>query len=120
MSRAEKVAQAIKKEVGNIIHDELGDPRLGFITIMRVELTRDLQLARIYFSVMGSQEQKDKAQDALDSASGFVRRLIGQRLKLRLTPEITFKLDKSVDYSMDIAEKIERIKNEFKKDGRAD
>ncbi len=112
MSRVEKVAQAIKKEVGSIIHDELGDPRLGFITIMRVEITRDLQLARIYFSVMGNQEQKDKAREALESASGFIRRLIGRRLKLRLTPEIVFKLDKSVEYSIDIAEKLERIKND--------
>lgn len=114
-TRIERVAQAIKKEVGNIIHDELNDPRFGFLTIMRVEVAKDLRFAKIYFSVMGSEEQKKKAQDALGSALGLIRHLVGERLKLRYTPEIVFKLDNSVEYSIDIAAKIEKIKNELKK-----
>lgn len=120
MARTERVAQAIKKEISKIIHDELSDPRLGFITIMGVEVTRDLRLAKIYFSVMGSQEQKDKAKEAVLSATGFIRRLIGQRLKLRFVPEIVFRLDDSVEYSFDMAKKIERIKDELTKGARAD
>lgn len=119
MSRPQKVAQAIKKEVSNIIHDELSDPRLGFITVMRVEVTKDLRLVRIYFSVMGTEEKKKKAEEGIDSALGFIRRLIGERLKLRYTPEISFKLDNSVEYSIDIAAKIDRIKDELKKSSRA-
>lgn len=117
MSRIERVAHEIKKEMGAIVQNELGDPRVGFITIMRVEITKDLQLAKVYFSVMGNDQQKRKAQEGLESAKGFIRRLIGQRLKLRLTPEIIFKLDSSVEYSIDIAEKIERIKDELTKGG---
>lgn len=117
MSRIERVAHEIKKEMGAIVQNELGDPRVGFITIMRVEITKDLQLAKVYFSVMGNDQQKVKAQEGLESAKGFIRRLIGQRLKLRLTPEIIFKLDSSVEYSIDIAEKIERIKDELTKGG---
>ena len=64
---------------------------------------------------MGSPEQKLKAGEALESASGFIRRLIGDRLRLRVTPVVTFKLDNSVDYSIQIAEKIERVKDELKK-----
>lgn len=116
MGRMEKVANAIKEEAGNIIQNELKDPRLGFITVMRVELTKDLQLARIYCSVMGSEDKKDKAMEGLESARGFIRRLLSERLKLRLSPELVFKLDKSVDYSIEISEAIERIKNESKKD----
>ena len=118
MSRVEKVAEAIKKEVSSIVHDELKDPRLGFVTIMCVDLTKDLQLARIYFSVMGSDRQKKNAEQGMNSASGFIRRLIGERLKLRYTPQISFKLDDSVEYSFDIAAKIERIKDELKKNSR--
>lgn len=115
MSRIDKVAQAIKKEMGSIIHDELNDPRLGFITILRVDLTKDLRLVKIYFSVMGSQKQKDKAGEGLESASGFIRKRLGEHLKLRFVPEIIFKLDESVEYSIAISEKIERLKNESKK-----
>ena len=117
MNRIERVAHEIKKEMGTIVQNELGDPRVGFITIMRVEITKDLQLAKVYFSVMGNDQQKRKAEEALESAKGFIRRLIGQRLKLRLTPEIIFKLDSSVEYSIAIAEKIERIKDELTKGG---
>ena len=120
MSRTEKVGQEIKKEISTIIQNELSDPRLGFITIMGVEITKDLQIAKVYFSVMGTDQQKEKASQGLASAAGFIRRLIGERLKLRLTPEIVFKIDNSVSYSIDIAQKIERIKDELKKNNRTD
>ena len=120
MSRIEKVSEAIKQEVSKIIHDELRDPRLGFITVMQVEVTKDLRIARVFYSVMGSPEQKLKAGEALESASGFIRRLIGERLNLRVTPEVIFKLDNSVDYSIEIAEKIERVKDELKKGRKPD
>ena len=120
MGRVEKVANAIKEETGSIIQNELRDPRLGFITVMRVELTKDLQLARIYCSVMGGEDKKDKAMEGLESARGFIRRLLSERLKLRLSPELVFKLDKSVDCSIEISETIERIKNESKKGRGAD
>jgi len=112
MPRYEKVAEAIKKEVSSIIHDELKDPRLGFVTIIKVELTHDLQSARIYYSVLGKEEDRQKTRDALDSALGFVRRLIGQRIKLRFVPEIFFKEDLSGEYSVRIDEIIEEIKKE--------
>ncbi len=120
MSRIEKVSEAIKQEVSKIIHDELRDPRLGFITVMGVEVTKDLQIAKIFYSVMGSPEQKLKCAQALGSALGFIRRLIGERLNLRVTPEVIFKLDNSVDYSIEIADKIERVKNELQKGRKPD
>lgn len=112
MARYEKVAEAIKKEVSNIIHGELNDPRLGFITITGVELTADLRYAKIFFSVLGKREDYKRTQKALNSALGFIRRLIAQRIKLRLVPEIVFKEDKSSEYNIKIQEILNEIKEQ--------
>ena len=95
MSRADRVAEEIKHEVGNILLEEVRDPRLGFTTITRVELTPDLRFARIFFSVYGDEKQWKDTQDALEHAAGFIRRVLGQRLNLRFVPEIVFKIDHS-------------------------
>lgn len=109
MSRQDKVGEALKREIGSIIHDELKDPRLGFITITRVELTPDLRYAKVFFSVLGKDEEYKKTKEALDSALGFIRRLIAQRISLRFTPEIAFKEDRSVEYSIKIQEILDEI-----------
>lgn len=110
MSRQEKVGEAIKKEVSIIIHDELKDPRLGFVTITGVEVTPDLRQAKISFSVLGKEEDYKKTKEALASALGFIRRLIAQRIRLRFAPEIIFKEDRSSEYSIRIQEVLEEIK----------
>ncbi len=122
MPRYQRVAQAIKEEVSNIIHDELKDPRLGFITVTEVELTEDLRFAKIFFSVLGTKEEQKKSKKALDSALGFVRKLIGERIRLRFVPEIIFKEDKSSEYSSNIQRVLDEIKedDEHRKDNRED
>ncbi len=110
MARPERVAQAIKKEIGSILQHELKDPRLGFVTITNVELTADLRCAKVFFSVLGKEEEAKKTKAALDSALGFIRCLIAQRIKLRLTPEISFREDKSAEYSIRIQEVLDEIK----------
>jgi len=110
MKRCEKVAQEIKKEVSKIIHDELKDPRLGFVTITRVELTDDLRFAKIFFSVLGEDEVRKKTSEALASALGFVRKLVSERIKLRFSPDMVFKEDRSSEYSMHIEEIINELK----------
>ena len=109
MSRYERVAEAIKKEVSIIVHDELRDPRLGFVTITGVELTQDLRYAKIFFSVLGGDQDYKRTKEALDSALGFIRRLIAQRIRLRLAPEIVFKEDRSSEYSIKIQEVLDEI-----------
>jgi len=111
MARHEKVAETLKEEISNIIQYELKDPRLGFITITRVELTQDLRYAKVFFSVLGKEEDYQKSKVALDSALGFIRRLIAQRVKLQFVPEIVFKEDRSSEYSIRIEEILEEIKN---------
>ncbi len=110
MSRQDRVTEAIRKEASLIIHDELNDPRLGFVTITRVEMTPDLRFAKIFFSVLGKDEDYKKTKAALDSASGFIRKLIAERINLRLAPEIAFYEDRSSEYSVRIEEVLNQIK----------
>ena len=114
MGRIDKINQAIRKEIGNIVQFELKDPRLEFITITQVEVTKDLQHAKVYFSFLGDASKMSEIQKGLNSARGFVRKLVGQRVKLRYTPEIDFIFDESIEYSIHIDQTIERIKNELK------
>lgn len=120
MARYEKVAQAIKEEVSSIIHEELKDPRLGFVTITRVDLTKDLRFAKIFFGVLGGDTDLKKTKAALDSSLGFIRRLVAQRLQLRFATEIAFKEDRSSEYSVRIQEVLDEIKeqDESKKTSR--
>lgn len=122
MARNERVAQALKKEISSIIHDELKDPRLGFVTIIRVDLTQDLRSAKIFFSVLGKQEDYQKTKQALDSSLGFIRRLIARRVRLRFTPELMFREDHSSEYSVEIEKILNEIKeqDEPKKDSGRD
>ena len=110
MARRDRITEAIRKEVSLIIHEELKDPRLGFVTVIKVELTPDLRLAKIFYSVLGKEEEHKKTKEALDSALGFIRRLIAQRINLRFAPEIVFKEDRSGEYSV----RIEEVLNELK------
>lgn len=110
MSRQERVSVAIKKEVSLIIHDKLKDPRIGFVTITGVEVSKDFRNAKVFFSVLGGEEDYKKTQDALDSASGLVRSLVADRLAMRFAPEIIFRPDRSSEYSVRIEEVLNEIK----------
>ena len=116
MSRIERVNQMIKEEIGQIIQREVKDPRLNFVTITHVEVTRDLQDAKVYFSILGGQAKVPGVKEGLDSARGFIRRLVGQRVKMRYVPEINFIFDRSLEYGIHIEEAIERMKDDLKSD----
>lgn len=120
MSRQDKVAEAIRKEASLIIHEELKDPRLGFVTVTKVELTPDLRFAKIFYSVLGKEMERKKTKEALDSASGFIRKILCQRIKLKFAPEIVFCEDKSSEYSVRIQELLDQLKeqDESKKNNR--
>ena len=112
MDRIDRINQALKEEISNILQFELKDPRLEFVSITRVAASRNLQYAKVYFSVLGDELKARAVQEGLDSASGFIRRLVGKSVRLRYTPEIAFIWDKSIQYSIEIEEKIEELKNE--------
>lgn len=116
MPRRERVEEAIKQEVGSIMQNELKDPRIGFATVTRVEMSADLKYAKIFVSVLGKQDNDKSTFTALEKAKGYIRRLIAQRLQLRFVPELSFREDNSAEYSVYIAQKIDELKNEEKPD----
>lgn len=113
--RPERVAEAIKKEVADLIRNEIKDPRIGFVTITGVEVTRDLSYAKVFISVMGSEEQRKESLSALQKAAGYMRSEIGRRIKVRHAPELLFKLDTSLDHGTRIMELLHEIKNDEEK-----
>lgn len=112
--RPERVQEALRQEVSRIVQGGLRDPRIGFITITRVDLTRDLRYARIYFSVLGESRDKQKALKGLNNARGYIKSLISDRIKLRFMPDIEFKIDESMDHAKHIYDILENLKKEKK------
>ena len=110
--RVEKLQELIKQEVSDIIFNELKDPRIGFVTVTSVVCTEDLREAKIYVSVMGDEKKVRDTLYGLNSSLGFVRREVGRRIRLRFTPEISFALDTSLNYS----DHIQRLLNEIHED----
>lgn len=95
--RAEKVEQFIKEELSEILRREVKDPRIGFVSVTDVEVSVDLRHARVFVSVLGDEDAKTETMAGLESALGYIRRELGQRLQMRYTPDITFKLDESIE-----------------------
>lgn len=110
--RANRVAEQMKKELGDIITRKLKDPRVGFVTVTAVEVTGDLQQATVYISTLGDEKEREETLNALIKATGFIRTEIGQRIRLRRTPEITFEFDTSIEYGNKIETLLRSLKEE--------
>jgi len=109
VKRSDKVAEAIHKLVSELLIKGLKDPRIGFVTITGVKLTGDLRQATIYFTVVGSDEDKKASEAGLNSARGFIKKELGQALMMRFTPDIHFKYDTSVEYGYHIESILKEI-----------
>ncbi|WP_445594025.1 30S ribosome-binding factor RbfA [Bacillus velezensis] len=96
--RANRVGEQMKKELGDIISRKLKDPRIGFLTVTDVRVSGDLQIAKVYISVLGGEKKKEEALKGLAKAKGFIRSEIGSRIRLRKTPELEFEFDESIEY----------------------
>ncbi len=115
--RTGRLAETIKKEVSDILRNNVKDPRVGFVTITDVEVSGDKRHAKVYFSVMGDQQDRKSTQRALSSASGFIRNELGQRLTLRYTPELEFYLDESLDEGIKIQQLLQKVHESDKERG---
>jgi ribosome-binding factor A len=102
--RDKRVADAIKEAVAQIVVNELSDPRIGFVTVTRCNVTRDLKLATVYFSILGKEEDRAESLKHLEHALPYVRRRLAQEVKLRYLPELKFKLDEVLAQEMRISE----------------
>lgn len=110
-SRPDRVGQEIQAALGEVIARGLmRDPRIGFITITGVKVSPDLRTAQVFYSMLGTPEQKKDTQAGLDAAKGFLRREVTQRVQLRVSPEVFFRFDASVGEG----DKIERLLREVK------
>jgi ribosome-binding factor A len=107
--RLERVAGEIRAEVARIVGGELKDPRLGFVTVTRVAVSPDLHSARVYVGVLGDESVRRRGLDALQHAAGFIRRAVGQRLRLRYTPEIRFAYDEGLDATERVARLLDEM-----------
>ena len=118
-TRTERLAQQLQQEIALIIHQELKDPRLGFVTIIRVELSKDLSHAKVLFSCLGDDAARTSSQDALDHSVGFIHSLIKKRFRLKIIPALVFRYDESIAGSLAISETLDHLKQPPKNEERA-
>ena len=108
--RPERLAEAIKKEISELLREELKDPRIGFASITSVEVSRDLRYANVFVSVLGESEQQKITVETLQGAQGFIRGELGKRIRLRYTPEINFTLDQSISHGSRIIALMKKVR----------
>jgi len=110
--RPKRVADMIKNEVALLLLRKVKDPRLVNVSIVAVEVTRDLRKAIIYYSVLGDEQQVNNAAEGLVRAKGFIRSHLARELGMRATPDLVFKLDLSMVYQQDMERLLKEIKTD--------
>jgi len=109
-ARSDRVSGLIQKVLSEILKRDIGDPRLKMATITEVEVSRDLKLARIYFTAPGGRQEKDAAIKGFNSARGFIKRILAHEIDLKYMPDIKFFYDDSLEYGAHIDELIKSTK----------
>lgn len=117
-TRAERLAQQLQQEIALLIHQELKDPRLGFVTITQLELSRDLSHAKVLFSCLGDDAARASSQDALDHSVGFLHSMIKKRFRLKVIPTLVFRYDESIAGSIAISETLDQLREAMRKEER--
>lgn len=110
--RAERLAELLKKEISDILLKEVKDPRIGFVSLTDIEVSGDLRHANVYVSVYGNEEERQASMKGLEKATGYIRKLIGERIKVYHTPEIIFKYDNSLEHGAYISRLIDKVKED--------
>ena len=108
-NRSHRVGDQILREISNLLLRKVKDPRLRGVTLTDVRMTKDLKRAFVYYSLFGRDEQKEQAQAGFESAKGFIRKEIGERLHLRYVPDIQFRYDISLEYGQKIERLLEKL-----------
>lgn len=98
-SRADRVGEQIQREISRMIQDGLKDPRIGMVTISRVQITPDLRYARVFYTVYGDDEARKSTHEGLTRSAGYIRRQLGSMLRMRFIPEIVFLFDGSLEHA---------------------
>ena len=108
-SRTDRLSEQIKAEASHVLSRDVHDPGVGFVTITRVRVSPDLQVAHIYYTGLGDAAAQRATEKALDRVKPFVRRQLAQRLRLRRVPEIAFVFDKSIAHQARVEELLQEI-----------
>ena len=118
--RTDQVGAQVREEIMQIIRRDLKDPRIGFVSITQVRMSPDLRSARVRVSVLGDQTQQQRTLAGLRSATGLIRHQLGRRLEnLKVSPELRFELDPSIEYAVHISKRLREILPEEGEDGGA-
>lgn len=115
-SRAIRVAEVVRAEIATMLTKGLKDPRIGFVSIMAVRMSPDLNYANVYTSFYGTEKEKKDSLIGLRNSAGWIRRELGKRLRLRVTPEVRFFEDTSLDEVFHLEEVFKEIKKEQQED----
>ncbi|MFH1683335.1 MAG: 30S ribosome-binding factor RbfA [Candidatus Margulisiibacteriota bacterium] len=115
MSRVDRVAELIKKEISKIIREDVSDPRIGFVSITDVDVSPDLENAKIMVSILANEEKKKESMQGLHSATSFIRGKLGHLLDLRAVPEIKFVRDDSLERGSRVLGIISKLEQEHGK-----
>ncbi len=107
--RTDRVGDLLRAELATIIQREMRDPRVGLTTVSGVTVSRDLGHAEVRISVLGTDENRQESLEALDRAKGFIRSALARRVRLRVVPELVFKLDRGAEHSQRISEILEEL-----------
>jgi ribosome-binding factor A len=107
--RSQRVADVVRAELSRLLLLEAHDPDLHRVTITDVEMPPDLKSARVFFSCLGGDEERDKALASLRRAAGYLRREVGQRCRLRYAPELFFVADRSLERGARIEELLQQV-----------
>jgi ribosome-binding factor A len=110
--RTTRLAEQIRSVVGDILVRDVRDPGIGFVTVTRVRVTDDLLQARVYYTTLGEGDEKRRTDRALHRALPFIRRSLGQRLRLRRVPELSFRFDESIAGQARVEELLQEIGRE--------
>ena len=110
--RCRRIGDQLKGEISSMLLREIKDPRIGFVTVMYVEVSPDLGQATVYFTVYGSEQEKADTLSGLQSTASFMRREMGRRLHLKRIPVLHFRYDKTTDKGEHLEEIFSRIKQE--------
>ena len=115
-----QLAEQIREHIAlMLVRGEISDPRVRGITLNSVKMSPDLQIAKVYFSVLGEKQKRQEAEKGLKQASGYIRRELGKALLVRYTPAVIFHYDDSIEYSVKMGALISKVSDELREDEKS-
>lgn len=112
--RLERIEKALKQEIGHILSFDMNDPRIGFVTVTRVEAASDIRSAKVYITVLGDEKSRKSTMASLKYAKGYLQKEAASRLRMKFTPTLSFYIEDGSSKSVRMAELMDRVASEFR------